>query len=150
MSTKKRIRGNPIPLIIEDYPADYNGCPFITVIQHRNQNVLSIVDNADEKTIKAFVLDLCGPAQVDEALIIDVASKWFATSKLRYPLSFEFSRMGISDVTSRIYRTYHVEFVTRVIGPLPRYDMMEVQSTRRRRVKTITNVQMNRKVVRLA
>ena len=79
MAAKKRTRGNPIPLIREDHPDDYNGYPFITLIQYRKDNVLAIVDNADDKQIRALVLDLCGPEQVDEEQIIEVAAGWYDT-----------------------------------------------------------------------
>lgn len=150
MPVKKRTRGGSVPLIIEDHPSDYNGYPFITLIQHRNEHVLTIVDNADDKSIKAFVLDMCGPEKVDENQVVRVASEWYFTRNQRYPLSFEFSRLGLSEQVSRIYRTYNVEFVTRVIGPLPRFAMNEVQSVRRRRKKTLSpGIEIHKKIVRL-
>ena len=150
MAVKKRTRGGSVPLIIEDHPSDYNGYPFITLIQHRNEHVLTIIDNADDKSIKAFVLDLCGPERVDENQIVRIASEWYYTRNQRYPLSFEFSRLGLSDQVSKIYRTYNVEFVTRVIGPLPRFAMNEVQSVRRRRKKTLSpGIEIHKKIVRL-
>lgn len=137
MSIKKRVRGNPSPLIIEDHPSTYNGPPFVTLIQHRNQEVLTIVDNADDKTIKAYVIDLCGPERVNEEQFIKVASAWYYVHKQRYPLSVEFSRLGLASSFANIYRTYNTEFVTRVIGPLPKYEMLHVQSIRRRRRKPV-------------
>lgn len=148
---KKRNRDNPIPLIIEEHPTGYNGYPFITLIQHRNQHVLTIIDNADDKTVKAFVLDLCGPENVNELEVINTASTWFFTHKQRYPLSFEFSRLGMTPIVSKIYRTYNVEFITRVIGPLPRYDMQTIQSVRRRRRKAVPpGTEVHKKVIKLA
>jgi hypothetical protein len=150
MPAKKRTRGNAVPLIIEDHPADYNGYPFITLIQHRNEHVLTIVDNATDKMIRAFVLDLCGPAKVDENLIVKIASEWYYTRNQRYPLSFEFSKKGISEEVSKIHRTYNIEFVTRVIGPLPKFAMDEVQSVRRRRKKALPpGIEIHRKPVQL-
>ena len=150
MAVKKRTRGGSVPLIIEDHPSDYNGYPFITLIQHRNEHVLTIIDNADDKAIRAFVLDLCGPEKVDENQVVRIASEWYYTRNQRYPLSFEFSRLGLSDQVSKIYRTYNVEFVTRVIGPLPRFAMNEVQSVRRRRKKALSpGIEIHKKVIRL-
>jgi hypothetical protein len=151
MPQKKRVRGNPSPLIIEDHPASYleEGHPFITLIQHRNQHILTIVDNADDKTIKAFVLDLCGPEHVDEEKIITTAATWYYVHKQRYPLSIEFSRLGMTPETSKIYRTYNTEFVTRVIGPLPKYEMEEVASIRRRRRKALPpGVEIHKKTIK--
>ena len=77
MVAKKRARGNPIPLIIEDHPDTYDGYPFITLIQYNKKHFLTIVDNSNDKVIKAYILDLCGPEGVDEEKIISVASNFF-------------------------------------------------------------------------
>lgn len=137
MAARKRVRGNPIPLIVEEHPDDYKGYPFITLIQYRDQHMLTIVDNANEKQIKSFVLDLCTPAHVNEEIIINAAVEWFHERRDRYPISFEFSRLGLANDTSRIYRSFNIEFVTRVIGPLPHFDMKEVHSVKRRRRKAV-------------
>lgn len=134
---KKRTRGNPIPLIVEDHPDDYDGYPFITLIQYRKEHFLTLVDNADEKVIRSFVLDLCGPSKVDEERIIEIASVWWDTNRERYPISFEFSKLGLTADVSGIYRTYNIEYVTRVIGPLPKFQMQEVQSIKRRKRKAV-------------
>lgn len=147
---KKRTRGNPVPLIVEEHPADYDGYPFITLIQYRKEHILAIVDNADDKTIRSFVLDLCGPCQVDEEQVIGVASSWYENRRDRYPVSFEFSRMGMAMETGKILRSFNAEFVTRVIGPLPRFDLNEVQSVKRRRRKAVpVGMEVHRKVVQL-
>lgn len=147
---KKTKKQSAIPLIIEDHPADYDGYPFITLIQHRSHHVLAVVDNADDKQIRAFVLDLCGPEGVDETVIIKNAAEWYFSGKNRYPLSFEFSKLGISEEMAKVYRTYNTEFVTRVIGPLPKYEMSEVHSVRRRRRKALpAGVEVHRKTIKL-
>lgn len=151
MVAKKRSkRGNQVPLIIEPHPSNYDGYPFITLIQYRDQHVLSIIDNSTDKTIKAFVLDLCGPEQLNEEVIIRVAADWYEKSGCKYPLSIEFSRLGMSNEVSVILRTYNIDFVTRVIGPLPKFPMDETKSIKRRRRKSISsNIEVHKKVVQL-
>jgi hypothetical protein len=134
---KKRTRGNPMPLIIEEHPANYDGYPFITLIQYRDEHFLSVVDNADDKTINAFILDWCGPEGIDEDTFVRLVSGWWENSRERFPISFEFSRLGITQSTSRIYKTFNIEFVTRVIGPLPKFDMSETSSVKRRKRKAV-------------
>jgi hypothetical protein len=148
MTTKKRVRGNPLPLIVEAHPKDYDGYPFITLIQYSDQHLLGIIDNTTDKMIKAYILDLCGPTQVNEEQVINIASEWYANSKDRYPLSFEFSKLGLSEDVKSIYRSYAVGFVTRIIGPLPRFEMGEVKSIKRRRRKPISaNMEVHNKVL---
>ena len=133
----KRTRGNPIPLIVEKHPDDYDGYPFITLIQYRKDHFLTLIDNATPKQIKSYILDLCGPTQVDEELVVNTAAEWWENSRETYPLSFEFSRRGITSVVSPIYRTFNIEYVTRIIGPLPKFEMQEVHSIKRRKRKNI-------------
>lgn len=127
-----------VPLIVESHPKDYSGFPFITLIQYRKQPMLAIVDNADNDILRVFVLDMCGPERVDEETIISVAAEWYATNRVNFPISIEFSRRGMTAMTTRIYRSLPVEFVSRVIGPVPKYPMGNVKSIKRRRRKMIT------------
>lgn len=125
------------PLIVEPHPIDYTGFPFITLIQYRKLPMLTIVDNADDSVLRVFVLDLCGPEGIKEEEIIAIASDWYDNNRSNYPISIEFSRKGIISLTSKIYRALNVEFVSRVIGPVPKYPMTEVKSIKRRRRKTL-------------
>lgn len=126
-----------VPLIIEPHPKDYSGFPFVTLIQYRKQPMLVIVDNADDEVIRAFVLDLCGPERIDEELVIQAAAEWYATNRANFPISIEFSRNGLTPATTKIYRALNVEFVSRIIGPVPKYPMNSVKSIKRRRRKAI-------------
>lgn len=128
-----------VPLIVEPHPKDYSGFPFITLIQYRKQPMLTIVDNATDDIIRAFVLDLCGPERVNEELIIQVAAEWYATNRANFPISIEFSKLGLSPHTSKIYRSLNVEFISRVIGPVSKYPMANIKSIKRRRRKPISS-----------
>lgn len=148
MPTKKKARVNAVPLIVEDHPDEYEGYPFITLIQYRRSHVLSIVDNSDEQSIKSYVLDLCGPERVDEQKVIEIAASWYKTNRANHPLSVEFSRKGFTAEAGRIYRTFNIEFVTRVIGPLPRFEMSETIKVKRRKRKSVpTGVEVVKKPV---
>lgn len=151
MPVKKKTRANAVPLIIEDHPDNYEGYPFITLIQYRRSHVLSIVDNSDDQSIKSYVLDLCGPERVDEQKIIEIAASWYKNHKTEHPLSVEFSRRGITAEAGRIYRTFNIEFVTRVIGPLPRFEMTETVRVKRRKRKPVpTGVEVIKRTLNIA
>ena len=143
MAAKKRSRGNPVPLIREEHPSDYTGYPFITLLQYQQDPILTIVDDADDKRIRAYVLDLCGPQSVDEETLINVAIEWFTVNAEKYPLSFELARRGLTAEATQVYRSYNIEFITRVIGPLPAFNMSATPSIKRCRRKTVpTGVQV--------
>lgn len=138
MASRKKSRVGNVPLVVENHPSDYTGYPFITLIQYRKAHVLTIVDNSNDQSIKLYVLDLCGPEHIKEEKIIEIAAQWYETSRHLYPLSVEFSKRGLTPETSKIYRTFNTEFVTRVIGPLPQFEMSEGIRVKRRKRKPLS------------
>lgn len=136
MAIKRTRISEQIPqLVIEPHPVEYTGFPFITLIQYNKQQLLTIIDNADETCIKAYVLDLCGPELVKEELILETANEWFINNRSKYPLSIEFSKNNVSEISSKIYRTFNIDFVTRVIGPITKFNMKATKSIKRRKRK---------------
>lgn len=133
----KRRKVPVVPLVIEPHPQNYGGLPFLTLIQYRKQPMLVVVDNIDLYSIRAYVLDMCGPEEIDEELIIDVVASWFDTNKSKYPVSIEFSRRGLTPISSKIYRVLNIEFVSRIIGPVPKFVMDTVKSVKRRRRRVL-------------
>ena len=133
----KRRKVHVVPLVIEPHPQNYGGLPFLTLIQYRKQPMLVVVDNIDLYSIRAYVLDMCGPEEIDEELIIDVVASWFDTNKSKYPVSIEFSRRGLTPISSKIYRVLNIEFVSRIIGPVPKFVMDTVKSVKRRRRRVL-------------
>lgn len=127
-------------MIIENHPDDYNGFPFITLIQFEEEHVLTIVDNYDKRTIKAYVLDYCKLSNVDEFNLVSVANNWWNNNKPPYPISIEFSRRNMTIETSKIYRSFVVESVVRVIGPLFSFDMDNVSRIRKKRRISPNNI----------
>jgi hypothetical protein len=132
------VKKTTAPLIIEPHPHDYVGLPFLTLIQYRKVPMLTIVDNITDDVIRAYVLDLCGPEEVDEESIILAAAEWYQQSRNAFPVSIEFSRRGLTPSVSKIYRSLNAEFVSRVIGPVPMFPMNAVKSVKRRRRRPIS------------
>jgi hypothetical protein len=137
MIKRRNSRKPAVPLIIEPHPVDYVGLPFLTLVQYRKQPMLAIIDNLDTDAIRAYVLDMCGPEDIDEEVILTAAAEWYATNRHDIPVSIEFSRMGLTPLTTRIYRVLNVEFVSRIIGPVPKFPMNTVKSVKRRRRRVL-------------
>lgn len=135
-NTKK----NVVPLIIEPHPKDYSGFPFITLVQYRRNPMLVIVDNADDDILQTFILDLCGPEDIDEEALFSAAVDWYENNRTNFPISIEFSKRGLTSQTTKIYRTLNMEFVSRIIGPVPKYPMKAIKSIKRRRRKVISPI----------
>jgi len=119
------------PLIIEEHPENYNGYPFITLLTYGEETFLSIIDNHDKNSIHAYVLDYCGIAGIDEADIINIANDWYLAGSL-YPLSIEFAKLQYVNST-KILRTFNINYTKRIIGPLPLYNMDIVKKSKRKK-----------------
>lgn len=131
-----------VPLIVEPHPENYSGYPFITLIQYNDQNLLAIMDNIIGGNITGYVLDLCTPSGVSENAIIEAAINWYDSGRYtRIPVSIEFSRLGVAETVNRIYRAFPMDFVTRVIGPLPEYKMSGVLKVKKRKKKQLKGIQ---------
>lgn len=129
---------NNVPLIVEPHPETYTGYKFITMIRYNDENTINIIDNIINKNIHTYVLDLCGPAEVDENHFIDIALNWHSSGNHRnYPLSVEFSRLGWSSQANKILRVFPIDYVTRIIGPLNEFPMNGYSRCRKRKKRSI-------------
>ena len=126
------------PLVVEPHPEDYDGYEFITLIRFNDESYLNIVDNINKKYIYGYVIDLCGPEQFDEEELIKIAYEWYYSNGDRYPISVEFSKRGLTDKASNILRVFPLDYVTRVIGPLPHFNMDGPNRVRKRKRKEIS------------
>lgn len=126
------------PLVVESHPDDYDGYEFITLVRFNDESFLNIVDNVNKKYIYGYVIDLCGPAQFDEEELIKIAYEWYYSNGDRYPISVEFSKRGIIEEVSSILRVFPLDYVTRVIGPLPQFDMSGPNKVRKRKRKELS------------
>ena len=131
-----------VPLISEDYPEGYDSYQFISLIQYGREKYLTVIDNSNDETIRCYVLDLCGPEEVDEHAFLEIASIWYKTVSDKFPLSVALTRLGLNQPTSRILRTFDIEFVSRVIGPIPRYGSGGKVSVKRKKKRTLPNEEL--------
>lgn len=130
------------PLINEPHPENYKGPPFLTLIRFNDVDYINIVDNVINNEIIAYVLDLC-PKEFEylpdlkEQAIIEVAYDWYERSREKYPLSIEFSRRGMAVEASKIIRRFSLDYVSRVIGPLWKFEMGGPYKIKKRKRKPI-------------
>lgn len=132
-----RKSANSVPLIIEPHPKTWNGYKFLTVIRYNDENTVNVVDNVINKNIHTYVLDLCGPSNVDETTFIEIALNWYDSGNCKkHPLSIEFSRVGWSSNANKILRVFPVDYITRIVGPVAEFPMSGYRSCRKRKKRT--------------
>ena len=128
-----------VPLVIENHPSNYKGYPFITLIQFKDEVWLTVIDNISKKYINAYVLDLCTTELIDEGEFIQLASEWYLHHKEKYPMSVMLNKMGLADQVKQLYKSFNIDYVKRVIGPVYDFKMSAQPQIRKRRVKQISS-----------
>jgi hypothetical protein len=128
------------PLVAEPHPDHYKGYEFLTLICFNGETFITIIDNVVKGEIIAYVLDFCAreyesQPEASEDYIIKVTHHWFTENRTSYPVSIEFAKSGISLLASKIIRKFPVDFVTRVIGPLPTFAMGAPTKIKKRKKK---------------
>jgi hypothetical protein len=136
-----------VPSLIVEFASDSGNLYYLSVLEYRRQNYLCIIDNISSEEIGAYVLDFAQQEKLDLKQLMSLITYWFYRGSGTYPLSFEFSRLGITPATNRIYKTFELAHVTRLIGHDFRYDFESPPKVRRRRVSLIpagTEVRLKR------
>jgi len=126
-----------IPDLHVEFASDQGNYFFLAVLEYRRENYLVIVDNITEEAISAYVLDFAQQEGLNLAQLISVITTWFYRASYKYPLSFEFSRLGMAHHTNRIYKNFELAHVTRLIGNNFKYELDTPPKVRRRRVNKI-------------
>jgi hypothetical protein len=126
-----------VPNLVVERAEDQGNYFYLSVLEFRKENYLVIVDNITEDGIGAYVLDFAQQEGIDLKQFISVVTSWFYRGSFKYPLSFEFSRLGMAMHTNRIHKNFELAHVTRLIGNDFRYDLTAPPKIKRRRVSMI-------------
>jgi len=126
-----------IPDLFIERAEDRGNFFYVSVLEYKRENYLVVVDNIGTDELGAYVLDYAQQEGIRLKDLLTAVTFWFYRGSYNYPVSFEFSRLGISKYTNRIYKTFELAHVTRLIGKDFKYDLLSPPKVRRRRVSKI-------------
>lgn len=126
-----------IPTLIIEQVSDRGNLHLLSLLEHRRERYLVIVDNINDDAITAYVLDYALQEGIDLNTFIGIAEKWLVESKGEYPLSIELSKLGLTSVGRKIYKTFDLAYVTRLVGKSFAYDLTTPVKVRRRRAARV-------------
>lgn len=124
-------------LVPENYPENYNGYRFISLIKYNEKSQITIVDNIISDNIHAFVLDECQALNLDENALISYAKEWFESDSDLIPFSVFLSKNKIEQDYYKTIKCFPVDFVSRVLGPLFHFNMGNPIKIKRKRKRDI-------------
>lgn len=128
---------NRIPPLIIECPEDMADLNFLSVLEYRNTHYLVVVDNITDEKVNAYVLDYASQEKINTPHILSVISNWVKESSDKYPLSFEFSKLNMTQDVNKIYKSFELVNVTRLIGNVFKYSLQSPPKIKRRRITKI-------------
>lgn len=126
----------PPPLVFEELQ-DNSNYIFLTLIEYKKVKYLTVIENVVDDEIQAYVLDLLSAEEIDHDWFLSVATRWFYSASDRYPLSFEFAKLGKGDVVKKVVKTFNISSISRLIGKLFTYQINSKPKIKRRKVNQI-------------
>ena len=124
------------PLIFESLE-DSSNYIFLTLVEYKKVKYLTVIENVVDTEIQAYVLDNLAAEGIDQEWFLSIATKWFYSASERYPLSFEFAKIGKGDVVRKVLKTFNINSTSRVIGKLFTYPIHTKPKIKRRKVLPI-------------
>lgn len=124
------------PLVFEQLEEPQN-LQYLTLIEYKRVKYLTVIENVVEDEIQAYILDQLAAEGIDQEWFMSVATLWFYSASDRYPLSFEFAKMGKSDVVRKVMKTFNMNSTSRVIGKLFTFPINAKPKVKRRKVNFV-------------
>lgn len=126
-----------IPNLIVERACDPGNAFFLSLLTYRSVDYLTVIDNITADEVVAYVLDYAQQEGMNVKVLVEVIDEWYHERSLEHPLSFEFSKLGLAAPTSRIYKTFELIHVTRLVGNDFRFPLQEEPKVRRRRISQV-------------
>lgn len=120
------------PLVVEDIK-DKANLYYLSLIEYKRENFLTIIDNITSNEISAYVLDYAQQEKIDMQHFLSIANHWFYKSAHKHPLSFEIAKLGLTSQLSPLYRSFDLNYVARVVGHPFSFDFTPRTKVKRRK-----------------
>jgi hypothetical protein len=123
-----------IPPLVVETVIDKANMFYLSLIEYKRDNYLSIIDNIGDREISAYILDFAHQKDIDIKNFFSIANNWFYRNSHKYPLSFEISKLNLTHKYSSLYKTLDTGFIARIVGNPFTFNVTESQKVKRRKI----------------
>jgi hypothetical protein len=116
---------------------DSSNYSYLTYIERKNEKNLVIIDNIVNGDVFIYDLDIINQSELDSAWFLSIANSWYYSHSEQYPLSFEFNRLGMTELVKPLYKSYPMNAITKIIGRIFSYDLAAKPKMKRRKIKFV-------------
>lgn len=105
---------------------------FLSVIEYKRENYLTIIDNISPTEVTAFVLDYAEQEGINTKDFLSLANLWYYRNSHKHPFSIEIAKNNLTSQMGQIIKTFDINFISRIVGCPFFYNMMTKKVKRRR------------------
>lgn len=109
---------------------------YLSIIEYKRENYLTIIDNISDNEITAFVLDYVEQEGINIKDFLSIANLWYYENSHKHPFSVEIAKKDLTPRIGQIVKTFDINFISRVVG-CPFFYNMAVKKVKRRKVVAI-------------
>ena len=120
------------PLVIENVK-DRANLYYMSLIEYKRESYLAIIDYITNDEISAFILDFAHQEKVNMQNFLSIVNHWFYKSAHKHPLSFEIAKLGLTAQLSPLYKSFDINYISRVIGHPFTFNMEPKTKVKRRK-----------------
>lgn len=121
------------PLHVEHFQ-DHTNATFLSLIEFKRTTFLGIVNNLSSVELEAYVLDYAHRESIELVEFLSVCNRWYYGSSHLYPLSVELSKLGLSRRFQGMFRSFDINYVSRVVGLPFSFGHLDKSKVKRKRV----------------
>lgn len=128
-----------IPPLVIEYVKDPVNLFYLSLIEYKRENFLTVIDNITKTEVSAFVLDFANQERINVQYFLSVVNSWFYCAAHLHPLSFELSKTGLSNTLRPLFRTFDINSISRIVGNPFIFNFESNSKVKRRKVNIIPN-----------
>ena len=126
-----------IPPLVLEYLEDPLNMFILSVIEHKKEHLLCIIDDITPTTVNAFVIDHADREGINVEQFLSYAVHWFYSDSTKMPFSMYLTKRGIKGQAEKIYQTFNKAYISRIIGHPFAFNLHATIKKRKKRVKIV-------------
>lgn len=126
-----------IPALIIERITDDSNLQFLSVIEFKRNEYLSVIDNITNTHVKAYTFDNIRPNTIEINAFLSTIIRWYYAESFCKPLSISLSKQGMTGMTAPLYKSFEINGVSRIIGNPFIFPQFTETSTRKKKILAI-------------
>jgi hypothetical protein len=126
-----------MPPLILDRIIDQSNLFFLSLIEYRRIEYIGIIDDITSTHVKAYTFENIRPNSINQEDFLSTAIQWYYRESDFKPLSISLSSLGLTSLTSPLFKTFDLNGISRIVGNPFIYSKYSESTTKKKKVLSI-------------